>query len=269
MAARNFAICADDFGMNDNVDDGILALSAMRRISAVSVLTQGPSIARRAAELAGQDVDLGVHLNFTEALGQPGLFMGIGALLARSYTSRLSRPAITAQIECQLTAFEARFGRAPDYIDGHQHVHQLPQIREALLATLCRRYGAYAPWVRITTPGDLRHLPIGARIKASIIAVLGSAPFARAVARNGLPHNRRFFGVYDFTGGEAGYAGLMQGWLDGAQAGDLMMCHPARGIADDSAMARQRVAEFQVLSSVEMGEWLESRQLRVTRLSKV
>jgi predicted glycoside hydrolase/deacetylase ChbG (UPF0249 family) len=90
----------------------------------------------------------------------------------------------------------------------------------------------------------------------------------RAVTRTGLPHNRRFLGVYDFTGGEAGYAKLMQGWLDGAQAGDLMMCHPAKGIIDDSSMARQRVAEFQVLSSAAMGDWLESRQLRVVRLSK-
>jgi predicted glycoside hydrolase/deacetylase ChbG (UPF0249 family) len=25
------------------------------------------------------------------------------------------------------------FGRAPDFIDGHQHVHTFPQIRDGLL----------------------------------------------------------------------------------------------------------------------------------------
>jgi predicted glycoside hydrolase/deacetylase ChbG (UPF0249 family) len=269
IPARNIAICADDFGMNDSVDDGILALAAMRRLSAVSVLTQGPSIDRRAAELAILDVDLGVHLNFTEALGQSGLFMAIGPLVARSYTNRLAPKAITVQIERQLEAFEARFGRPPDYVDGHQHVHQLPQIREALLATLGRRYGAYTPWVRITTPGNLRRLPINTRVKAFTIAALGSVAFARAVARAGVLRNRRFLGVYDFTGGESLYARLMQGWLDGAQTGDLMMCHPANGVGDNSAMARQRVAEFQVLSSTAMGEWLGRGDLHIARLSKI
>jgi predicted glycoside hydrolase/deacetylase ChbG (UPF0249 family) len=269
IPARSIAICADDFGMNDSVDDGILELAAMRRLSAVSVLTQGPSIDHRAAELATLDVDLGVHLNFTEALGQSGLFMAIGPLVARSYTSGLDRSAITAQIERQLDAFEARFGRAPNYVDGHQHVHQLPRIREALLATLGRRYGPQAPWIRITTPGDLRHVPAGARVKAHIIAGLGSMAFARAVARAGLSRNRRFLGVYDFTGGEDGYSTLMQGWLDGAQAGDLMMCHPAKSISDATPMARQRVAEFQVLSSAAMGEWLGGRHLRIARLSRL
>jgi predicted glycoside hydrolase/deacetylase ChbG (UPF0249 family) len=266
-SARLLTLCADDFGMNDSIDDGILALARQGRVHAVSLLTQGPSVARRAADLRGLDVDLGLHLNFTEALGCMGIFMNIGPLVARSYAGRLDAQALNAQIERQLDKFETHCGRAPDYVDGHQHVHQLPQIREALLACLSRRYDGHRPWVRITTPGDLHATPWRARAKAQAISMLGSTAFADAAARAGLRRNRRFLGVYDLSGGVHAYAMLMQGWLDGAQNGDLMMCHPAASVAGDGVLARQRLAEFQVIASAAMADWLAQRGLRLGRLA--
>ena len=41
--------------------------------------------------------------------------------------------ALVNEIAAQLRMFVHTFGRAPDFIDGHQHVHLFPQIRDAVL----------------------------------------------------------------------------------------------------------------------------------------
>ena len=39
---------------------------------------------------------------------------------------------LTAEITRQFEAFAAAFGRPPDFVDGHHHVHLFPQIRDAV-----------------------------------------------------------------------------------------------------------------------------------------
>ncbi|ALM84779.1 hypothetical protein ASB57_18985 [Bordetella sp. N] len=211
-------------------------------------MTHAPAFQQDARSLAELDVDAGVHLNFTEALGQPGLYLPLSQLIARSYTRTLDAPRVARQIERQLDAFEAAMGRQPDFIDGHQHVHQLPQIRQALLAILARRYGAAAPWVRCSAPGEQAGLPGALRWKARVIGALGAYSFSRAATAAGLRSNRRLLGVYDFRGGSEAYVALLPLWLRNMRDGDLLMCHPAMPQPGDTGMAAQRGAEFQVLN---------------------
>ena len=46
----------------------------------------------------------------------------------------------------QLAAFKELFGRAPDFVDGHQHVQLFPQVRDAFLAAV--KEAAPDAWVR-------------------------------------------------------------------------------------------------------------------------
>lgn len=259
-------VCADDFGMNREVDGAILALAAQGRLSAASVLTLGPSAAERPGELAALPIDIGVHLNFTESFGCEGLYLPLGQLIKQAYTRRLPAAVVRAQIVAQLDAFETLFGRAPDYIDGHQHVHQLPIIRRELIAEMARRYGAAMPWLRCTAAGPQSGLGVGAWFKARVIAGLGSNALGRAARRVHSARNRRLLGVYDFTGGEAGYRHAVRHWLQDARQGDLMMCHPALPDSPD-AMAAQRAAEFAVLGSTEMAAWLAESGVAIARLT--
>src|SRR5207248_6098435 len=59
---------------------------------------------------------------------------------------RLQPTLLAAEIDAQLTAFMDAFGTAPAFIDGHQHVHLLPQVREEVLLGLKAR--APGAWVR-------------------------------------------------------------------------------------------------------------------------
>lgn len=270
--SKRVVVCGDDFGMNADVDEGMIALAGMRRVSAVSCLTLGPTFAANAPRLAALDVDIGLHLNLSETLG-PGAepMPALSALILKAYAGLLDAAWIDAQIVRQFDAFEAAFGRAPDYVDGHQHVHQLPGIRKRVLALLAQRYGTqtgvHAPWLRQTAPGMQCGIPLKESMKARVIGALGASTLAREARSSGLRTNRRLLGVYAFEGGKRGYAQLLQTWLFNAREGDLVMCHPALGSGQDSAMARQRRAEFDVLADPKLGDWLRVNGVSITRLA--
>lgn len=255
-------ICADDFGMSGAIDAGILELAGMGRLSATSCLAQGPAFAASAKSLqltcaAGIGFQAGLHLNFTEALGANGLYYPLPTLILAAWSRRLDKRKVRSQIIHQIDLFEAGMGRAPDFIDGHQHVHQFPQIRTALLEELDRRYGERRPWLRSTRVGAMAGLPARLRLKAAVVDRLGSRALARAAHSAGYRMNRRFLGVYDFQGGVNGYAALLRTWLTNAAEGDLIMCHPAASGAADVSLGVQRHAEYRVLSGPLMSELLK------------
>ncbi len=151
-----------------------------------------------------------------------------------------------------MDAFELAIGRAPAYVDGHQHVHQFPVVRDELLAELAERYGEYKPWLRSTR----RDREAGARarwgwrsaLKPWIVQRLGASGLASAAKELGYPQNGRLLGVYDFAGGSDRYGRLIANWLSSSRQGDLLMCHPSVAIDCADSMINARRAEFEVLS---------------------
>ena len=140
-----------------------------------------------------------------------------------------------------------RSGRAPDYVDGHQHVQLFPQLRDAFLGSV----KAFAPeaWVRQCG----RRLPLARRIgapKALLLDVL-SAQFRRRAAAHDIAFNPGFAGAYDFSKA-ADFGEKMRGFFDETPAGGLVMCHP--GFVDDTLigldpLTHQREREHAFLAS--------------------
>lgn len=263
MQAKHVLVCADDFGLNSAVNTAIIELGRRGRLSGAGCLVEGPSFVEAAPDLSASGIQCGLHLNFTEDFGTQALVMPLGALMRACWMRRLDTAELHRQISRQLDHFEKVMGKMPDYVDGHQHVHQFPQIREVLLRELDRRYpaGRERPWLRSTLLGSQSGLPAGVRLKAAVIALLGARAHRRQLRRLGYRANRAFLGVYDFQGGEAGYARLLRGWLEAACDGDLIMCHPAAHIVAGDALGAQRHAEFQVWGSDEVGAWLQEYRI--------
>ncbi len=248
--------------MNAAVDAGILALADRGRLSGASCLVDGPTFAAGAARLAASGLQLGLHLNFTELLGQPGLCLPLRALIVSAYLRRLPAPALRASIERQLRRFEDLAGRVPDYVDGHQHVHQLPGVREALVEAV-GRYPEPRPWLRDTSRPRLAGLPLRLRIKAGVIAALGASALRRQACARGLRMNDGFLGVYDFQGGAPAYLAWMRRWLAACRDGDVLMCHPALGAGPRDALSAQRQAEFEVLGGDAMADLLAHHHVAI------
>lgn len=263
MSSRRLAVCADDWGLGAGVNEAIADLIERGRLSATSCLVDAPAFATGATRLAAlaRRADIGLHLNFTESFGEAAPRFGLGAFIARAYAGLLDATAIGAEIRRQLDRFEAACGFAPHHVDGHQHVQQLPVVREALLAELQRRGGATRPWLRVSQP------PAGAGLKPAVLRTLGARTLAREAARRGFATNRHLLGVYAFDGTAADYLERLKVWLAQAGDGDLLMAHPGSGgaVGDPIAAARQR--EYEVLGGEGFGRVLAEAGVEVARLS--
>ena len=264
------AICADDFGIEAGVDEAIVELSQHNRLSATSCLTMAPYFGEHAAALKTLEIDIGLHVNFTEALGQQGLFLPHQKLIAQAYLRQLPAMRVRQQIEQQLDAFELHIGRAPDFVDGHLHVHQLPVIREQLIHILSERYAQGMPWLRNTQPGRLSNgLPLMQRLKAQVIGALGARSLTRQAHQIGAQTNRYFFGAYDFSRPHPPYAAMLDAWLAQASYGSLIMAHPAKYVSTQDLFGKDRIEEYRVLGSEVFAALLEQHSLEIRKLSEL
>lgn len=256
-------LSADDYALNAEVDKAIVDLIGRGLLTAASCLVLSPRWPQ-AAKLLGADIrsraDIGLHLDFTE-FAQPARHR-LPALITRAMTRTLPHRQLRDSIEVQLDRFEQGMGDAPDYIDGHQHVHQLPQIREALFAALGRRYGGNAPWIRLANPP-------GKTPKETMIRLLGARKLAAKARKAGLPCSGRLLGVYGFDLDEQAYSRRLSQWL--GQAVRLapqtcaLMCHPATSARQaEDPIGQARVREYEVLAR-EMEELLSRFGLRPVR----
>lgn len=269
--------------MHEHINRAALRLIEMGRVHALGCMSGGPSwsvdsVLLRA--LQPSRVDIGLHLSLTELTLNPALARPLPALIRASYLRRLDPALLRREIVAQLDVFEAGVGRPPAYVDGHQHVHQLPQVRETLLAELARRYPGCLPWLRSTRrSGAVRRridgLGLGSRLKPWVIESLGAGSLQALARRAGFGQNRHLLGVYDFEGGPQGYGRLLSAWLEMASQGDLLMCHPSAAPAGDDTLhpgdplLAARVAEFQVLSEPALAAQLREARIRLCPMHQI
>jgi predicted glycoside hydrolase/deacetylase ChbG (UPF0249 family) len=174
--------------------------------------------------------------------------------LWRTYSGLISKQAVAEQIEIQLDLFEKHIGQAPDFIDGHLHVHQFPVVRDLLLQATHRRYAHRLPWIRDTRAAPMSaQLPFMQRLKAQLIGALGAASLIRQAKQLGIHSNRGFAGAYDFDRPHPAYETMLNAWLE--QASSAL------------AFGADRVEEYRVLSSDAFAARLEQSHLQITRLS--
>lgn len=257
---KQVMLCADDYALHPNVDAAIVSLIDQGRLTATSCMTLSPNW-KDAARLLTSEIqskaDIGVHLDFTEFKSE--LKHTLSSLIMKSLGRRLPRSKLAEAINIQLSSFEDALGRAPDYLDGHQHVHQLPQIRDVLLQAIMQRYSANLPWIRISRP------PVQDGIKARIIGLLGASGMAAQAGRHGLRHSKKLLGVYGFDLDSQSYRNSCQQWFAQAQSGDAFMCHPSTAAWPEDLIGQARVMEFDFLSSADFAEMLRHNQIAPCR----
>jgi len=148
-------------------------------------------------------------------------FLPLGVTLRHALLHRLRHDALTTEIAGQLERFTAAFGRAPDFVDGHQHVQLFPQICEAVLRLV--REKAPQAWVRQCG----RVMPFAARLadRKGLLLDLLSFRLRRRARALGVRTNRAFAGTYEFDRG-ADFPGIFPRFLERLPDGGVVMCHP-------------------------------------------
>jgi predicted glycoside hydrolase/deacetylase ChbG (UPF0249 family) len=252
---RRIWLCADDYGISPGVNRGIRDLIERGRLNATSVMTVGPAIDRdevaalQTAAANSPRCAIGLHVTLTAPFrpltmhfrpADGGMFLPFPKLLRAGLSRRLDPEIIRAELRVQLAAFAEKFGRAPDFVDGHQHVQLYPQVRDAFVEAV--KEAAPRAWVR--QGGRIQ--PLARRLsspKALFLDFL-SAQFRRRAKNADLTFNPGFAGAYDFTR-TVDFSALMRQFLDGLPEGGLVMCHP--GFVDDILIGLDPLTEAREL----------------------
>ncbi|HEY5047642.1 MAG TPA: ChbG/HpnK family deacetylase [Rhizomicrobium sp.] len=220
MAKHRVVLCADDYGLSPGVSRGIRELLELERLSATSCMTIYPEFEADGPLLQPHFGKADIGLHFTVTANQP-----VRSVMRDAYLGRLDVASIAAELELQLASFVSVMGRQPDYIDGHQHVHLLPGIREAVTLA-AHRIGAYVRSIRepVGLAMSLRPSPVEAAFLS-----WSARPLQALALNHGLSTNRGFRGVRTFRE-TTPYRELFRRMIRGAGEGCLIMCHP--GFAD-------------------------------------
>lgn len=241
---RSIWLCADDYGIAPGVSAAIRDLIARGRLNAASSMVVAPGFtwdkARPLVDLnAGRPrTAIGLHITLTApfipltpAYGpvQDGSFLPLTMTLARTMARRLDMRALREEIDAQFAAFHHAFGRTPDFVDGHQHVHLFPQIRDCVLTAM--QVHAPSAWVRQC--GRATGVPLSLSDPKGILIDRLSVKFRRLAAQRKIATNTAFAGTYAFRA-DADFPRLFPAFLQGLPDGGLVMCHP--GFVDAELM---------------------------------
>jgi len=253
---RRLIVNADDFGMAPGVNRAIVEAHRRGIVTSTSLLANGGAFGD-AVELARGEpaLGVGVHLNLTE--GRPvarepevsmlvddrGMFRHSPASLAMGLaTERVRIEEIERELRAQVDKVLAA-GIRPTHLDGHNHIHMLPQIFP-LAARVAREYGVRAMRCSIERPVGLSALirkhsagAVFARYAEGrvLAAVAFACDFRGVLRRAGTAAPEYFFGL------------TQTGFLDAESLEKILynlppgsselMCHP--GYADAALRSSQ------------------------------
>jgi len=189
---------ADDLGLDPAIDRGILLAHRQGIVTSASLLPTGRSAAEAVRAARSDRLALGVHLCLTSCL-RPAAEAGRVASLApqgrfrRSWKELvrdwLGRKIHLDEVDLEFRAQLARareLGATPDHLDGHQHLHLLPEIA-GVVASIAQEEGLPVRW-----PREDAHLDWAARagpaLKSAILNGLARAmaPPGQKIAAIGL-----------------------------------------------------------------------------------
>ncbi|MEZ5856351.1 MAG: ChbG/HpnK family deacetylase [Hyphomicrobiaceae bacterium] len=246
--SRGVVLCADDYGLSEGVSRGIRELIAAGLLTATSAMVTFSRWQHDAESLRPlrSRASLGLHINLTAGaplgpmplMAPAGTLPDVGSLTRLALTRRIERQEIRAEVARQLHAFTQAIGHPPDHIDGHQHVHALPVIRDAVLDAIDADRSCAGALIRDPADQITRIVRRGHQVaKALALRVLATS-FANMVHKRGYMTNSGFSGYSAFVVG-SDYANELASALRETGPCHIVMCHP--GYGDDELLGRDPV----------------------------
>ncbi|XP_041344318.1 carbohydrate deacetylase isoform X2 [Pyrgilauda ruficollis] len=140
MLQVKLIVTGDDFGYCPRRNQGIVDCFLAGAVSNVSLLVNG-SAAADAAKLARRyNIPIGLHANLSEGspvcevlktnsslLNQDGFFHGKMGFRTALSKGLLNMSEVKQELKAQVELFHELTGHLPPHMDGHQHVHVLPE----------------------------------------------------------------------------------------------------------------------------------------------
>ena len=283
---KNLIVNADDLGWTTGVNRGIAEAHRNGIVTSASLLANGVAFAG-GVELARENprLSVGVHLNLSDGApvagreAVPSLVGETGELVGgpESWLLKIAmRGLVAGEVEKEWGAQIRKVrdaGVTVTHLDGHKHVHMLPELFEIALR-LAKRNGIGAIRVSHEASSLRTALSAGAELRASAVLKQGvQARGLKLLARDSREKAERagistpdyFCGIAQ-TGEltKEGVARLLRNLPDGTTE---LMCHP--GYVDEELRATStrlqvsREKEVEILTDPEIRNLVASQGIRL------
>lgn len=275
LRQRYLVVTADDYGLSQWADRGIICGAQAGAISSISVLAS-----ERLKPWPGgidHNIGFGLHINLTEgrpASGTDGLkpiltsqgqFCGLARLVLQCARRALSIKHLTEEILAQADRL-VRAGYVLDHIDGHEHVQHLPCVREAVVEAACQ---LGIRWVRVSCERlgyEIAAWPCTAK-KLALMPFLAST--RRFFQSCGLRSADRFFGIalVQPQNFESAFTRAIQ---ESSQGVNEIVLHLAEGQVDqEDRLGVWRYKSLESLIGYDLSASAENAGLIVTRFADI
>lgn len=128
---QKFIVSADDFGISPVANKNILELISLDKLDRVGVMVYGNISSEEIRRLIESKVALDIHLDILHEFdkershGKSALTRSI-EFLGKILTGKISSNEVKKDWEKQIEIFQKKFGKNPDGINSHEHVHFFP-----------------------------------------------------------------------------------------------------------------------------------------------
>jgi predicted glycoside hydrolase/deacetylase ChbG (UPF0249 family) len=146
-SARRVVFNADDLGVSDANNAGVLAAAHTGIVREASLCVTAPAAERAARQVRQSGLDLGIGLHFSLTVGRAlsgklrgvtdarARFLSLPPVLLACAMQRIDRDAVEQELRAQLMAVRD-FGLVVTHLNSHHHVHVYPVVRDAVLGVL-------------------------------------------------------------------------------------------------------------------------------------
>lgn len=274
MAGCKLIVHADDFGLSENINNGINDAFKGGIVTSTSLVANGAAYSH-AVELASQspDLDIGIHLTLsgetpvlsrldvTSLVDNQGRFHeSAGKVLVNYLSKRICLREVEAEFEAQILKVKQSNLRI-SHLDGHQHLHVLPKVY-AVVEGLARRYNIRA----IRVPREKIQLYMFREIKGyrRILEQIALNYFTSQINSQYSINADSFCGFY--FGGKLNRANLFAVLKSLPHFGVCeLMCHPGREDSDSeyASWGYKWSDELEALVDPEVNEFIDNKGIKL------
>lgn len=163
---QRIIISADDFGVSPRANRNTLYLLSLGKINRVAIMANGQISPKEISELSRSGVKLDIHLDIlhefdTDRKKRTNVLLRVLDFFMKLTVRKISTKKVGRDWQQQIEKFHALFGRYPDGVNSHEHIHLFPPFFNLSLR-LQEKYGI--PYIRFGDSVKIGHHSIIAYI---------------------------------------------------------------------------------------------------------